>query len=131
MRRGVAVLFGFIALFGAIAVGVGMVVQTPAPPPNAPLGERIYYRYCADCHGVDGRGSWRATLFMIRPGDLTDAARMRRDSDEYLLQLIKNGGAPLGKPGMPGFGFHLTDEQIKAVIEYVRTLPERGRSIGK
>jgi len=122
MRRGAAVLFGFIVLVGAIAAGVAMVVQTPTPPAGAPLGQRVYYRYCADCHGVDGRGSWRATFLLIRPGDLTDPARRRAASDEYLFQLIKNGGAPLGKPGMPGFGFHLTDEQIAAVIAYVRTM---------
>jgi mono/diheme cytochrome c family protein len=61
-------------------------------------------------------------LLLIRPGDLTDRGRMGAVSDEYLLQLIKNGGSPLGKPGMPGFGFHLTDEQIAAVIASVRTL---------
>ena len=122
MRRAVLVLFGSILLVGAVAVGVAMVVQAPTPPPGAPLGQRVYYRYCADCHGVDGRGSWRATFLLIRPGDLTDPARQRAASDEYLFQLIKNGGAPLGKPGMPGFGFHLDDDQIAAVIAYVRTL---------
>ena len=122
MRRATVVLFASIALLGAIAAGVAMVVQTPTPPPGAPLGARIYYRYCSDCHGVDGRGSWRATLLVIRPGDLTDPARLRGASDDYLFQLIKNGGAPLGKPGMPGFGFHLTDDQIKAVIAHVRGL---------
>jgi mono/diheme cytochrome c family protein len=122
MRRPALVLFGFIVLVGALAAGVAMVVQTPTPPAGAPLGQRVYYRYCVDCHGVDGRGSWRATFLLVRPGDLTDPARQRAASDEYLFQLIKNGGAPLGKPGMPGFGFHLDEEQIAAVITYVRTL---------
>ena len=97
-------------------------MEETKPPPGASLGQRIYYRYCIDCHGRSGRGSWRATLFLIRPGDLTDPARMRAGSDTYLHELIEHGGAPLGKPGMPGFGSHLDDSQIDAVIAYVHTL---------
>jgi mono/diheme cytochrome c family protein len=122
MQRPAAILFGLVVLIGVVSGLVALGFETPKPPPGAPLGERIYYRYCADCHGTDGRGSWRATLFLIRPGNLADAARMRQLSDRYMFDLIKNGGAPLGRPGMPGFGFHLSDENIEAVIAYVRTL---------
>jgi len=115
-------LFGSIVAIGLVAVLVAIAVENPPPPPGAGLGERVYYRYCVDCHGQDGRGSWRALLFVIRPGDLTDAARMRADSDEYLRMLIKHGGAPLGKPGMPAFEGTLDDRQIDAVIGYVRGL---------
>jgi mono/diheme cytochrome c family protein len=125
MRRPVLVVLGSVLAFGLVAVLVAIAFETPKPPPGASLGERVYYRYCADCHGRDGRGSWRATLFVLRPGDLTDATQMRQHSDAYLHELIKNGGAPLGKPGMPGFAFHLNDEQIDAVIAHVRTLPAR------
>jgi mono/diheme cytochrome c family protein len=125
MRRPALVVLGTILAVGLLAVLVAIAFETPKPPPGATLGERVYYRYCADCHGGDGRGSWRAALFVLRPGDLTDSARMRQHSDAYLHELIKSGGAPLGKPGMPGFAFHLTDEQIEAVIAYVRTLPAR------
>ncbi len=122
MRHPAIVLMGFIVAIGLIAALVAIAVEETKPPPGAPLGERIYYRYCVDCHGRGGRGSWRATLFLIRPGDLTDTARMRASSDAYLHELIKHGGSPLGKAGMPGFGFHLDDPQIDAVIAYVRTL---------
>ena len=43
-------------------------------------------------------------------------------SDEYLFEIIKRGGATIGKPGMPAFGYHLSDEQIREVVRYVRTL---------
>ena len=46
-------------------------------------------------------------------------------SDEYLFLLIRNGGAALGKPGMPAFGYHLTDDEIRELIRYLRTLPKR------
>ena len=123
-------LFGSIVAIGLVAVLVAIAVQTPPPPSGAGLGERIYYRYCVDCHGRDGRGSWRAYLFLIRPRDLTDAARMRANSDEYLRALIKHGGAPLGKPGMPAFESTLDDRHIDAVIAFVRGLSRRAAAGG-
>jgi mono/diheme cytochrome c family protein len=122
MRHPAVVLIAFVLAIGAIALLVARAVEETKPPPGAALGERVYYRYCIDCHGRDGRGSWRATLFLIRPGDLTDAARMRQNSDAYLRELVKHGGSPLGKPGMPGFGMHLDDGQVDAVIAHMRTL---------
>jgi mono/diheme cytochrome c family protein len=50
---------------------------------------------------------------------------MSRRSDEYLFLLIKNGGATIGKPGMPAFGYHLTDDEIRELVRYLRTLPKR------
>ncbi len=121
-RHPAIVLLAFILGIGLVALLVAFAVQETNPPPGAGLGERVYYRYCVDCHGPDGRGSWRATIFIIHPSDLSDAERMRTNSDAYLRDLIKNGGSPLGKPGMPGFGMHLDDRQIDAVIAYMRTL---------
>jgi mono/diheme cytochrome c family protein len=112
----------FTAAIAAVAGLVARAVQETTPPTGASLGERVYYRYCVDCHGRDGRGSWRATIMLIRPGDLSNGDRMRQHTDSYLFDLIKHGGAPLGKPGMPGFGFNLDDRQIHAVVTYVRTL---------
>jgi len=122
MSRAAVLLIGSVLAIGVVAALVARAVEETPPPPGASLGERVYYRYCADCHGPDGRGSWRATLFLIRPGDLTDSAWMRASSDAYLRDLIKHGGSPLGKPGMPGFGFHLDDRQVDAVLAHVRTL---------
>jgi mono/diheme cytochrome c family protein len=51
-------------------------------------------------------------------------------SDDYVIMLIKNGGATLGKPGMPAFGYHLTDEQVRETVRYLRTLP-RPEKAGK
>ena len=51
---------------------------------------------------------------------------MDRRSDNYLLDLIKHGGAPIGRPGMPAFGSTISDDEIGEVVRYVRTL-SRGR----
>jgi mono/diheme cytochrome c family protein len=106
-----------------VAGSVLVLIIRPHPvPKTATAVQRAYLTRCATCHGANGRGSWRATLFFIRPGDLTDRKAMSRLSDDYLFGLIKNGGATIGKPGMPAFGYHLTDAEIRALIAHVRML---------
>ena len=98
-----------------------LVVPYPIPKAASP-DRRAYLTYCAECHGADGRGSWRATLFLLHPGNLADPRTTAERSDEYLVDLVKHGGAPIGKPGMPAFGYHLSDDQIRSLVAYVRTL---------
>jgi len=98
----------------------------PVPKTATPV-QRLYFSNCATCHGSDGRGSWRATLLFLRPGNLTDPRTLAPLDDAYLLGLIKNGGATLGRPGMPAFGFHLSDAEIRDLIAYLRALPARVR----
>jgi len=91
-------------------------------PRNATPAQRLYLTRCGECHGANGHGSWRATLFLLRPGNLADPRALATLSDDYLFDLVKDGGAPIGKPGMPAFGYHLSDEQIREVVRYVRSL---------
>lgn len=126
-RRGLLVL----AALGVVAVNVIVVIAflpDPAPPPNASPVERLYFLHCVTCHGTRGTGSWRATFFLMRPGNLADVRRMATLPDQYLFDLVKHGGAPLGKPGMPGFGFHLSDAEIRELVAYVRGLSAAGKS---
>ena len=127
MRRPLLVLVAALAIVGVFAGGLACLLDSPKPPPTASRGERLYYAFCVDCHGRDGRGSWRAALFLIRPGDLTDGARMRANSDRYLFDIIKHGGAPIGQPGMPAFGAQLADADIEQLVGYLRALA-RARS---
>jgi mono/diheme cytochrome c family protein len=122
MRRPFIALAVAIAAIGIFSGGLAWLLNDPRPPAGASRGERLYYAYCIECHGRDGRGSWRAALFLLRPGNLADTSRMSTHSDQYLFDIIKNGGSPLGRPGMPAFGYHLTDDDLKALIAYIRTL---------
>jgi mono/diheme cytochrome c family protein len=127
MRRAVIVLAVAIAGIGLLTGGLAWVLTDPRPPAGASRGERLYYAYCVECHGRDGRGSWRAALFLLRPGNLADPARMASHTDQYLFDIIKHGGAPLGRPGMPAFGYHMSDDDIRALVAYLRTPPARER----
>lgn len=113
------------ALFMIVA-SVAAALFFPYPiPKRATPEQRLYLANCASCHGSNGAGSWRARLFLMRPGDLSDPRLVDSLSEEYLITLIRNGGAALGKPGMPAFGYHLTDDEIRALIRYLRTLSKR------
>src|SRR5687767_13369353 len=109
-------------------VGVGLVgtavalVLAPLPPsPPGPEPARTLYRvHCATGHGAAGGGdSWRARLLFLRPGDLASPA-LAALPDRYLVELVRHGGSAYGQPGMPSFGFVLTDAEIEAVVLYVR-----------
>ena len=118
------VVFGpaLLMLIGSI---LAMLFLPHPVPKTATGGQRLYLTYCAACHAANGQGSWRAWLFLLRPGKLSDAPVMSRHSDEYLFLLIKNGGATIGKPGMPAFGYHLKDDEIRELVRYLRTLAKR------
>jgi mono/diheme cytochrome c family protein len=121
MRRALLMLVAAIAGIGLFTGGLAWLLTDPRPPAGASYGERLYYRYCVECHGRDGRGSWRATLFLLRPGNLA-SPRLAAESDRYLFDIIKHGGSPIGRPGMPAFGYHLKDEDITELVKYIRTL---------
>ena len=125
MRRPLLVLAIALAALGAFTGGLAWLLNDPTPPAGANRAERLYIRFCAECHGTDGRGAWRATLFFLRPGDLTDPARLVRTPDRYLFDVIKHGGAPIGRPGMPAFGAQLSDEDIESLVRHLRTLAAR------
>jgi mono/diheme cytochrome c family protein len=120
-RRPLIVLAVAIAAVGVLTGGLASLLDTPQPPSGADRAARLSYAFCVTCHGVDGRGSWRAALFLVRPGDLTDP-RVASRPDSYLFDLIKHGGAPIGRPGMPAFGSTLSDEDIQLLVQYVRRL---------
>jgi mono/diheme cytochrome c family protein len=121
-----------VALFGigVLTGGLAWLLDNPKAPLGASRAERLYFGLCVNCHGADGRGSWHALLFLIRPGDLSDAARLARESDRYLFDIIKYGGAPIGRPGMPAFGATLSDADIEALVIYLRERSVSRRAAG-
>lgn len=84
----------------------------------ASVGEELYKRQCAACHGDTGKGNGpAASALSPRPANLTDPKRMDQFSDADLLALIANG-----KGVMPAFAALLKPDELKAVVEYVRSL---------
>jgi hypothetical protein len=70
---------------------------------------------------LSGKGDgWTARLLRLKMRDLSDPAYVETLSDDYLFQVIKQGGASLGKPGMPSWGQELTDGEIMGLVMYIR-----------
>ncbi len=93
----------------------------------AQAGERLYRtRGCAQCHTVDGRAStgptWKGLFASHVPleGGKTIVA-----DENYLRTCILDPtqNVPLGfQPVMPTFKGRLKDDEITAIIEYIKTL---------
>lgn len=76
----------------------------------------IYLAKCAGCHGKDGRAkSMRGKFTHAR--DLTDGSWQNDVTDERLFNSISNG-----RNKMPKFKKKLSEEQINALVSYVRQL---------
>jgi mono/diheme cytochrome c family protein len=99
-----------------------------APPPLDPAnrlnGESLYARYCASCHGSEGRGDgWNAPNLPVAPTAHADSELMTKRPDDSLYDAIFAGGFVLDRsPRMPGFGSLLDPEQIRALVARIRTL---------
>jgi mono/diheme cytochrome c family protein len=85
-------------------------------------GEPLYQRYCAGCHGVDGRGGGKN--FMPHVGALAKKGHTELLDDAYLAAIIADGGEPFGKSSfMPAWKSKLSQEDIADIIAYIRTFP--------
>lgn len=115
------------AASGLSTSAAGAVFAAGARGDRAAAGSS-YRLHCASCHGASGKGDgWTASLFRLKMRDLGDPAYVQTLSDDYLFQVIKQGGASLGKPGMPSWGQELTDGEIMELVVYIRRLGAAGR----
>lgn len=92
------------------------------------FGRTFFAEHCAACHGTSGKGDGPAAkAYPVGLPDFTSKSYMEGLTDEYLKQIISTGGAPQGRtPFMPGFGFSLSEEELNALIVYIRTLARSG-----
>jgi len=101
----------------------------PRDASNVALGAKVYARNCAACHGVklEGRPDWRKRLVNGRlpapPHD--DSGHTWHHPDELLFAITKDGLVPPFAPrdyqsDMPAFGGVLSDEEIWAVLAYIK-----------
>src|SRR5256885_12092462 len=76
---------------------------------------------CVQCHGPDG--SANASMGKaVNAKDLTNAGIQSSFTDAEAAAAIKDGVTKDGMTRMIAFGGKLSDEEIKALVAYVRTL---------
>lgn len=73
-------------------------------------GEELYKNVCQGCHMSDGKGAEGAGMYPALAGDKKLAAKA------YPALVVVRG-----QKAMPEFGTGLTDMQVAAVVNYVRT----------
>jgi len=80
-------------------------------------GAAIFKKNCMMCHGADGKG-----FSALKTPNFTDPKWQSSTKDKEMREVIKNG-----KKGtaMVGFGSQLKDEEITAVIAYIRSLKKK------
>ena len=99
-------------------------------PAKVALGEAIYAQQCASCHGakLEGQPDWRKRLANGRmpapPHD--ESGHTWHHPDRVLFGITKNGLVPPYAPkdyvsDMPAFGDKLSDEDIWAVLAYIKS----------
>ncbi len=110
----------FVAVLSLIAP-VALAAQNAAPgPPGSPLstsfafsertGEELYSNVCQACHMPDGKGAVGAGAYPPLAGD------RKLEAAGYPVSVVVNG-----QRGMPPLGEMMNDDQVAAVVNYVRT----------
>lgn len=88
-------------------------------------GAKVYVDMkCAKCHGETGKGDG-ATAIKVKAEmkDWTDQAAMAEITDDYMEEIITQGGKAIGKSKkMPRYGHKISAEQIKDLIAYTRSV---------
>ncbi|HEY7531077.1 MAG TPA: cytochrome c [Gemmatimonadota bacterium] len=106
----------------------------------SPSGQEMFVRYCASCHGEDGRGGGPASASLRQPApDLTRLAREGRFAENELMDVIdgRRAVAAHGTREMPVWGAvfdeELRDEaypgytgllRTRALVDYLRSIQQ-------
>jgi mono/diheme cytochrome c family protein len=108
----VLLLAMFATAYPSLRATTSLTVNAGASP--LVKSAELYAKQCASCHGKDGRSKTiKGKLKHAR--NLTDAEWQERVSDERIFNSIMNG-----KEKMPAYGKKLSQEQIEALVTYVR-----------
>jgi mono/diheme cytochrome c family protein len=112
-----------IATYLKDAPGSPEASPSPKPTPSSPAivaGGAIYRDVCSACHGLEGKG-----IPELVPS-LAESPSLHSDDVTTILRVVLRGArsaatakAPTA-PAMPSYGWQLTDDQVAAVISYVR-----------
>jgi len=76
---------------------------------------------CTPCHGANGNGDTKMGK-TLGAADLTDSKKQASFTDAQATTAIKEGVKQNGKTTMKAFAGKLSDDDIKALVAYVRTL---------
>jgi cytochrome c oxidase cbb3-type subunit 3 len=109
------VLAGWLPLLGSTPVA--------ADDAAAAKPQENYGTYCKKCHGEHGKGDGPgAAMLKPKPRDFADCENMQKRSDDELFKVISEGGEAVGMSAdMQPWGGTLSDDDIHALVKFVRS----------
>ncbi len=117
MRRISRVLIG-----GLVLLASGLLAANSAPAADA---EKMFKFYCAQCHGLGGKGDGPNVTkeFPVSPRNFTSAEEMNKLTDADIKNVVIDGGPVASKsPMMPPWSKTLTEADVDALVKYLRKL---------
>ncbi len=100
----------------------------PVSAENIQAGRQAFSHYCMVCHGLDGQNTGVPFADkMSPPVPLLTSPDVQSYKDGQLKWIIDNGIYPSGMPASKGI---LNDDEIWAIVQYIRHLPPKG-SLGE
>jgi len=102
------------------------VAPVPTLRPDKVIeGEISYKQYCAECHGVDLKGSptWKQRLEdgSLPPPPQDDTGHTWHHPDRQLIEIGREGGDVAFNSKMPAFGDRLTGDEIVSILEFLKS----------
>jgi mono/diheme cytochrome c family protein len=104
---------GSVVLLSLLALTVSGSLRAQDAP-------ALYKSKCAACHGADGSGN--TTMGKSLGAKDLGSAEVQKQTDAQLTDIVTNGMAG-GK--MPAYKGKLTDDDIKGLVGYLRTLAKK------
>lgn len=90
----------------------------PTPTPDTfARGKQLYGTSCANCHKEDGTGGPKEIEGKKIKASSLVTDKMKNWPDDRFFKVIDEG---IEDEGMPAFGDRLSEDDIRAVIQYVR-----------
>jgi mono/diheme cytochrome c family protein len=95
-------------------------IKNPEPSNSESIeaGKKLYQRFCASCHGPQGKGDGGLALAGGTPSDLTDDTWDFGSTDGEIFVAIRDGVSA----DMLAYKEKLTEKQIWQVVNYLRSL---------
>jgi mono/diheme cytochrome c family protein len=104
-----------ISILAWILILATVAVEAEDKGDTARAGQKLFARYCAECHGETAQGTDRAPALQ---------SYVKSSEPRMLVSFIKNGNL---RAGMPSWS-RLPDQQLSQIVAYLQSLAEPRRS---
>jgi mono/diheme cytochrome c family protein len=95
-------------------MALALLLAAALPAAAADDAAALYKSKCQICHGADGKGTPAGQKMGAKDFQSPEVAKQ---SDAELIKVTKDG-----KGKMPKYDGKLTDDQIKGLVKYIRSL---------